>query len=342
MAYTLNFMPGEARTSLGPGISGAKALFYQEGTTTPVTVYTDDALTTPAASPLVADSNGLFAQVYHDGTVGIKAVVTDASDVTLWTIDPALSGAGLVDLTSTKSFTDLASSFRPTTGSSTAYVLDTGTSLTAQPTGIPFPVRFHTECGDDPTINVDTLGAVDLRMYRRDGSLGQVKDKCIEANATLWLRYDGTDYIVLGGQGFRNQEHTDYAVKTSDESRASVSSNSADSDLSLVVSQPGYYQFECFIIHNAGAGQFKFRISNPASGTVTYQVDEGKTVYDGTSNTQDTDSSATDRATTVRGLLEVTASTGVSLSWSQLVSDAANTTVKANSYIKVTWMGASA
>lgn len=73
----------------GVAVSGAKALFYQTGTTTPVTVYSDEALSVAHASPLVADSGGHFAQVFYGGATAVKAVVKDASDVTLYTLDPA-------------------------------------------------------------------------------------------------------------------------------------------------------------------------------------------------------------------------------------------------------------
>ena len=70
-------------------ISGAKAYVYQTGTTTPVPVYTDTGLTTPHAQPIVADSEGRFAQAFYGGSVQLKVVFTDASDVELETRDPA-------------------------------------------------------------------------------------------------------------------------------------------------------------------------------------------------------------------------------------------------------------
>lgn len=74
----------------GNPVSGAKAKFYQTGTTTPITVYTDDALAIPHAWPVVADSGGRFAQVFYGGAFQPKVIVTNASDVTLWQMDPAV------------------------------------------------------------------------------------------------------------------------------------------------------------------------------------------------------------------------------------------------------------
>ena len=81
----------------GDPVSGAKALFYEAGTSTPVTVYTDEALSLPHSSPVVADSEGRFPQIYFTSGA-TKAVINDASDVELETIDnitePVVNGGG--------------------------------------------------------------------------------------------------------------------------------------------------------------------------------------------------------------------------------------------------------
>ncbi len=47
-------------------ISGARATVYTEGTTTPATVYSDAALTTPLTNPVVSNSAGQFAGIFAD------------------------------------------------------------------------------------------------------------------------------------------------------------------------------------------------------------------------------------------------------------------------------------
>lgn len=87
----------------GNPVSGAKALVYETGTTTPVTVYTDTGLSVAHANPIVSDSSGYFAQAFYGGSVALKVVVTDASDVTLVTYDPvplvSLSSSAATDVT---------------------------------------------------------------------------------------------------------------------------------------------------------------------------------------------------------------------------------------------------
>jgi hypothetical protein len=72
---------------------GFKAYFYNAGTTTPRTVYTDEALTIPHAVPVVADSAGLLPRIFVPvGTY--KAKYTTSGDVDIRTddnIDPGLS-----------------------------------------------------------------------------------------------------------------------------------------------------------------------------------------------------------------------------------------------------------
>lgn len=61
--------------------AGAKAYFYEVGTTTPLTVYSDSAGTVAISQPLLADSEGVFAATFT--TQPVKVVITDASDANL-------------------------------------------------------------------------------------------------------------------------------------------------------------------------------------------------------------------------------------------------------------------
>lgn len=67
---------------------GAKAWFYQTGTTTPQNTFTDSALTIPSANPVVADANGVFPVVYLDPTLIYKLTLTTSADVLIYTADP--------------------------------------------------------------------------------------------------------------------------------------------------------------------------------------------------------------------------------------------------------------
>jgi hypothetical protein len=66
-----------------PGV-GYKLYTYEAGTTTPKTVYTDEACTVAAANPVVFDSRG-EAVIYYDDEY--KFVLKTDADVTVWTVD---------------------------------------------------------------------------------------------------------------------------------------------------------------------------------------------------------------------------------------------------------------
>ena len=59
MSDLISFNPVRALDANGSPVPGAQAFFYTSGTTTPVTVFSDDAEQTPHPSPLLADAEGV-------------------------------------------------------------------------------------------------------------------------------------------------------------------------------------------------------------------------------------------------------------------------------------------
>lgn len=96
------FAPPRYAPMSGNGTSypGAKLYFYVTGTSTPKNTYSDSGLVTPNANPVVADANGLFGSIYL-ATGDYKIILKDASDNTLWTVDP-YSGLGAADTLTTR------------------------------------------------------------------------------------------------------------------------------------------------------------------------------------------------------------------------------------------------
>lgn len=94
MSDLLDFSPPGQTTFT---LSAARARFYDAGTTTPRTVYTDQSETVPHPSPLIADASGRWPQAFASGGP-VKAVVTRSDESTGYTLDPcekvAASGAG--------------------------------------------------------------------------------------------------------------------------------------------------------------------------------------------------------------------------------------------------------
>lgn len=65
-----------------PNFAGAKLFFFDFGTSTPKTTFSDFALTSANTDPVVADANGLFGDIFLD----VKATVTQKTsvDVVQW------------------------------------------------------------------------------------------------------------------------------------------------------------------------------------------------------------------------------------------------------------------
>lgn len=97
MSNTVLLTLGRELDVNGVTVPGAKAYFYEAGTTTPITVYTDTAASIAHPSPVEADAGGLFPACYVTASTA-KAVITKADDSALRTIDPcpilSVSGVG--------------------------------------------------------------------------------------------------------------------------------------------------------------------------------------------------------------------------------------------------------
>lgn len=79
--------------------AGAKLYFYTTGTTTPLATYSDSTLITPNANPVVADSAGLFGEIFLTQAAVYKVVLKTSADVVVWTADPVPGGTTSADLT---------------------------------------------------------------------------------------------------------------------------------------------------------------------------------------------------------------------------------------------------
>lgn len=89
MAYLLSPLFQDAQFDEdGAPLVGGKLAWYQAGTTTPATVYTDATGATSHANPIVLNARGEPASpIYLDDAISYKAVLSDADDVTVRTID---------------------------------------------------------------------------------------------------------------------------------------------------------------------------------------------------------------------------------------------------------------
>lgn len=96
----LFYIPQAVRIdSTGAPYAGAKAHFYLTGTTTNTNVYTDSALGTPHANPVVADAEGQWAAIYLDPAITYRCIIKTSADVTLDDVDPVFAPIGADEIT---------------------------------------------------------------------------------------------------------------------------------------------------------------------------------------------------------------------------------------------------
>ena len=89
-------------------LPGAKVYYYQTGTTTPVSIWSNDACSIALANPLIADSVGRIPQVFYNSAFQVKVVVKTSADVLVDTIDPAPRWQSSTGAASNVSFTPSA------------------------------------------------------------------------------------------------------------------------------------------------------------------------------------------------------------------------------------------
>ena len=88
MTTALSFLSGSQITNdSGTPQAGAKLYTYREGTTTALTVWTDDAASVAHANPIPCDAGGFVPLIYVDDTFDYKVVIKTSADVTLKTYD---------------------------------------------------------------------------------------------------------------------------------------------------------------------------------------------------------------------------------------------------------------
>jgi len=116
MAGNLFYMPRQIAqdySNSSHALAGAKLHFTQTGTSTDQNTYTDVALATPHANPVIADSDGEFAPIYFDPALGdYRVQLVDSSDVSIWIEDdiPASQSGQSLTLKAAAPFIDLIES----------------------------------------------------------------------------------------------------------------------------------------------------------------------------------------------------------------------------------------
>lgn len=189
-------------SSLGIVGSGYKLYFYETGTTTPKTTYSDEALTTPNTNPVVLNAAGRpDTDIWGADTSTYRMILgtPDSTSVSVLVspvkdVDPVNNFnvdniAGLIPIPTAYWGTTL--------GTSSNYTLNPAlVDITSYDNTQTFFIDFHIACADDPDIDINGLGALDLKRYASNCSKLSIKSGEIQVGRYLCFN-DGTDIIIL-------------------------------------------------------------------------------------------------------------------------------------------------
>lgn len=203
----------------GVPVSGAKVYFYQPGTVTPRSPYTDDSLTVPSANPVEADSAGWF-NVYLSSDLGYDIVIKSADDSITYqerTAPSTIENAQPVDATLTMlaglagtdgdviEFTgsDTGRVRKPTVATKSALQALTSPQendvvrvLGGSSVGDGYEGNFRWVTGDQSAnVTADTTGAIWVPLTGEDGSTGAWKR--IFTGAVRWEWFGGQTAAAL-------------------------------------------------------------------------------------------------------------------------------------------------
>jgi hypothetical protein len=113
----------------GVPAAAATITVYQSGTTTPVTIYTDAALTQPAGNPITCDANG-EAAFYASTAFALRFLVKTSGGTTVRDLDPVYVVPVLTGLTATGSQLNVTAVTAGTAAAAKALVLDANKDAT--------------------------------------------------------------------------------------------------------------------------------------------------------------------------------------------------------------------
>lgn len=169
--------------------SGYKLNFYSTGTTTRKDTFSDDALTSANANPVVADSAGRFGDIFlESGTY--KVVLTDAADVEKWTADPvegSIGSSGAVDEITTNTTITLADATKILAVDATSGNI-TITLLAAATAGDGFEITVKKTDASANTVTIDGNGAETIEGETTLVLTEQWQAVTIRSDASNWLR----------------------------------------------------------------------------------------------------------------------------------------------------------
>lgn len=212
----------------GAVVTGARARFYANETSTLLTIYDGDGA--EMSQPVEADANGVFPSVYVTGSTPIRVAMFDEDDVVLpgyplddivplatdatnassvafeptealpfTNVQDAIVGAGELSTDQTDIITR---SFTPwlTGGTANDYTITPSPAITAYAAGQAFLMRPDRASTGAATVNVNGLGTRNILKLNNVGVPHATEAGDIRPRMDYLLTYDGTQFVISLGR----------------------------------------------------------------------------------------------------------------------------------------------
>lgn len=237
MAFLIPLM-GRATDETLTLVTDAVAYFYEEGTLTPLTVYTDETLATPRGTTVAADAEGVFPQCWVD-VAQIKVDVKDGEGVSLpgfpqddfptiplggqtasaTSATPVTGNAGttvqaqLDNNTGRINRLDSAAAVSVSGGTGGAYTLTSAYTITAYAARqeYEFVANMASVGGGADSLNVDSVGAVVIKKYV-SGSKADLAAGDIAVDQVVRVKHDGTHFVLVSAIPLDVLDEDDFAT----------------------------------------------------------------------------------------------------------------------------------
>lgn len=182
----------------GKPVSGSTLTYYQNGTTTPVSIYSNSALTIPLANPLTSDAAGVFPQVWAPNNAGysVKWSRTGFGDVTFDNIFPDLDSSAVGTFVSlNQSQVSLGSNVNTSFGTAGVGLIENAFTQTDSTTGAGTVATAYS------SVFGATTFATPLNAITITNAFGlYIKDPVAGAHVTLTNRFAlGVDSLKVAG-----------------------------------------------------------------------------------------------------------------------------------------------
>lgn len=253
MSDLVSFNPSRALDGNSKIVPSAVAYFYDTGTLTARTVYADSALSVPHATPLVADANGVFPEVFAGGGP-VRAIIKTAAGTTLHDLDPCVkvpsggAGASTVSfvptpevpsanvqdaidhlgqglLSATDAF-DAFSNAETTLGQSLRTAPDALTARTALVTGLQYGTEASTASGTSAAFSSIPSWAKRITLIFSGVSMSGTNDLLVQigtGGAATTTGYSSTSvFLTSGGATAGAADTTGFVIYVSDSARTAA------------------------------------------------------------------------------------------------------------------------